>query len=1092
MAELTQGRVDIISRENGTLLSQTAGGSSQSINLTEPSVVRISGTRDMVTQFERQGNDLVLKMRDGSTVRYQKFFLDDADGQHSELVFDDGVNPPEHALFPQTAEGAELASSSVTPTYESLDSVEPLLLADNTNTSMGVITAGGLGVLGLAGLAVGIGGGGGGGGNGGGNDGGTDPGTPVTPGTPAITLNAFAGDDVLDNAEKTTDQVLSGSTSNVEAGQIVTVTLGGQTYNGTVGADGSWSVAIPAAALAGLAAGTTTIGVSVTNAAGTAATGSLPITVAATDPGTPVTPAISLNPFAGDNLLDNSEKTTPQTLSGSTGNVEAGQLVTVTLGGQSYSGSVASDGSWSITVPADALSALASGTTTVTATVTNQAGTAASGSLTLTVETPLTQPGTPVITIDQFAGDDILSNAEKSSNQLLSGSTTNVEAGQIVTITLGDQTFSALVDAQGNWSITLSPAQLNALAAGTVAISAVVTSQAGIEASENRAISVDTPVVTGPPAVTVDDFTGDNQLSNAEKATDQTVTGSTSNIEPGQPVTVTLGGQTYSGSVDAQGNWSVTLPSAALSALAAGETTLTVSVSNAAGNTVTGSLPISVEAPVTQPGEPTVTIGQFAGDDILSNDEKGTAQTLLGTTTNIEAGQTVTVILGGQTYLGTVDGSGNWSVIIPAAALGNLPAGSNAIGGTVSNAAGITTSETRDISVDAPTTEPGVPALTLNDFAGDNDLSNNEKAVDQLVSGTTSNVEAGQLVTVTLGGQTYSASVQADGSWSVTVPSAALNALAAGTTTLTVSVSNAAGDVATATQPITVEAPATQPGQATVTIDAFAGDDILSNSEKASDQLLSGTTTNIPEGQQVTVTLNGETFTATVGADGSWSVTIPASSLAALTAGSAALNATVNDQLGTPVSETRDFLVESSGTTPGTPTLTINAFADDNVLSNDEKLDAQAVSGSTTNVEAGQIVTVTLGGQNYSGTVGADGSWNIAIPANDLLALSAGAASLVVTVSNAAGSTVSDTLGITVEPPVTEPGQPVITINQFAGDDVLSNDEKTSDQLLSGTTTNVEAGQIVTVTLGDQTYSATVGADGSWSLSVPASALAAL
>jgi len=474
MAELTQGRVDIISRENGTLISQSVGSSSQTINLTEPSVVRISGTRDMVTQYERQGNDLVLQMRDGQTVRYQKFFLDDAEGQHSELVFDDGVNPPEHALFPQTAEGAELASSAVTPTYESLDSVEPLLLADNANTSMSVITAGGLGVLGLAGLAVGIGGGGGGGGgNGGGNAGGTDPGTPVTPGTPAITLNAFAGDNVLDNAEKTTDQVLSGTTSNVEAGQIVTVTLGGQ----------------------------------------------------------------------------------------------------------SYSGSVTGDGSWSITVPADALIALASGTTTATATVTNQAGTAASGNLTFNVEPPLTEPGTPVITINQFAGDDVLSNAEKSSDQLLSGSTSNVEPGQVVTITLGDQTISAVVDAQGNWSVTLSPAALNALNAGSLAISAVVTNQAGIEASENRAISVDTPAIPGPPAVTVDAFTGDNQLSNAEKTTDQTVTGSTSNIEPGQVVTVTLGGQTYSGSVDAQGNWSVTLPLAALSVLASGETTLTVSVS---------------------------------------------------------------------------------------------------------------------------------------------------------------------------------------------------------------------------------------------------------------------------------------------------------------------------------------------------------------------------------------------------------------------------------------------------------------------------------------------------------------------------------
>ncbi|SFN17405.1 Ig-like domain (group 3) [Candidatus Pantoea varia] len=1198
MAELTQGRVDIISRENGTLISQSVGSSSQTINLTEPSVVRISGTRDIVTQYERQGNDLVLHMRDGQTVRYQKFFLDDAEGQHSELVFDDGVNPPEHALFPQTAEGAELASNSITPTYESLDSVEPLLLADNANTSMGVITAGGLGVLGLAGLAVGIGGGGGGGGgNGGGNAGGTDPGTPVTPGTPAITLNAFAGDDVLDNAEKTTDQVLSGTTSNVEAGQIVTVTLGGQTYNTTVGADGSWSVTISAAALAGLPAGTTTIDVSVTNAAGTAATGSLPVTVVAADPGTPAGPTISLNPFAGDNLLDNSEKTSPQTVSGSTSNVEAGQqvsvtlggqtynttvgadgswsvaipatallalaagsitlsvsvtsaagsaataslgiqvqapdttpgtpaltiapftgddelsnaektsdqvlsgttrnveagqIVTVTLGGQSYSGSVASDGSWSITVPADALISLASGTTTATATVTNQAGTAASGSLTFNVEPPLTEPGTPVITINQFAGDDVLSNAEKSSDQLLSGSTSNVEAGQVVTITLGDQTFSAVVDAQGNWSVTLSPAALNALNAGSVAISAVVTNQAGTEASENRAISIETPVVPGAPAVTVDEFTGDNQLSNAEKAADQTVTGSTSNIEPGQVVTVTLGGQTYSGSVDAQGNWSVTLPSAALSALAAGETTLTVSVSNLAGDTVTSSLPISVEAPVTIPGEPTVTINQFAGDDILSNDEKGTTQTLSGTTTNVETGQTVTVTLGGQTYVGTVDGSGNWNVTVPANALGNLPAGSNAISATVSNVDGVSASETRDISVETPVTEPGVPALTLNEFAGDNALSNDEKASEQVVSGTATNVEAGQIVTVTLGGQTYSASVQSDGSWSVAVPSAALNALAAGTTTLTASVSNAAGDAVTTSESITVEAPATQPGEATVTINAFAGDDILSNSEKASDQLLSGTTTNIAEGQQVTITLNGETFSATVGADGSWSVSIPASSLAALAAGSATLNATVTDTLGAPVSETRDFLVESAGTSPNAPTLTVNVFAEDNILSNDEKLEAQAVSGSTTNVEAGQIVTVTLGGESYSGTVNPDGSWNIAIPADALSALAAGAASLVVTVSNATGTSVSDTLSITVEPPVTEPGQPTITINQFAGDDVLSNDEKTSEQLLSGTTTNVEAGQIVTVTLGDQTYSATVGADGSWSLSVPASALAAL
>ncbi|PQK81676.1 hypothetical protein, partial [Pantoea ananatis] len=73
----------------------------------------------------------------------------------------------------------------------------------------------------------------------------------------------FAGDNVLDNSEKASDQLVSGTTSNVEAGQTVTVTLGGQTYTTTVGADGSWSLSVPSAALTALAAGTTTLNVTV-------------------------------------------------------------------------------------------------------------------------------------------------------------------------------------------------------------------------------------------------------------------------------------------------------------------------------------------------------------------------------------------------------------------------------------------------------------------------------------------------------------------------------------------------------------------------------------------------------------------------------------------------------------------------------------------------------------------------------------------------------------------------------------------------------------------------------------------------------------
>lgn len=75
MAQLSSGRVDIISRENGTLLSQNSTNASRNVLLTEPSVVRINGTRATVASFERQGDDLILHMQDGTVVRYQRFSL---------------------------------------------------------------------------------------------------------------------------------------------------------------------------------------------------------------------------------------------------------------------------------------------------------------------------------------------------------------------------------------------------------------------------------------------------------------------------------------------------------------------------------------------------------------------------------------------------------------------------------------------------------------------------------------------------------------------------------------------------------------------------------------------------------------------------------------------------------------------------------------------------------------------------------------------------------------------------------------------------------------------------------------------------------
>ncbi|WP_232081759.1 Ig-like domain-containing protein, partial [Citrobacter rodentium] len=106
--------------------------------------------------------------------------------------------------------------------------------------------------------------------------------------------------------------------------------------------------------------------------------------------------------------------------------------------------------------------------------------------------------------------------------------------------------------------------------------------------------------------------------------------------------------------------------------------------------------------------------------------------------------------------------------------LAGLSDGSARVEASVSNAAGNSASATHDYSVDT-----GAPVITINTIAADDILNATEAQSDLVISGTT-NAPAGQTVTVTIGGVDYTAQVQANGSWSVTVPAADVTSIATG------------------------------------------------------------------------------------------------------------------------------------------------------------------------------------------------------------------------------------------------------------------------------------------------------------------------
>lgn len=134
---------------------------------------------------------------------------------------------------------------------------------------------------------------------------------------------------------------------------------------------------------------------------------------------------------------------------------------------------------------------------------------------------------------------------------------------------------------------------------------------------------------------------------------------------------------------------------------------------------------------------------------------------------------------------------------------------------------------------------------------------------------------AGSSVQITLNGKSYTATIQANGSWSFTVPAQDVQQLPDGKLTVTAKVQDAAGKTGQDTHDITVIASAED--LPTITVNTVAGDDVINAQEAQSNVIISGTTTHVTAGQKVTITIQGKDYTTTVDASGNWSFSLPPS-----------------------------------------------------------------------------------------------------------------------------------------------------------------------------------------------------------------------
>ncbi|MDC5554916.1 Ig-like domain-containing protein, partial [Acinetobacter baumannii] len=763
-------------------------------------------------------------------------------------------------------------------------------------------------------------------------------------------------------------------TGTAEPGSTVTVTYpNGDTATVVAGPDGSWSVPNP-----GLNDGDEVEAIA-TDPAGNP---SLPGT-AIVDAVGPNTDGVNftVDSVTADNVINASEASGNVTVTGVLKNVPAdaaNTVVTVVINGQTYTATVDSTaGTWTVSVPGSGLTADADKTIDAKVTFTDAAGNSSSVNDTQTYTIDTTAPDAPVIN-PVNGTDPITGTAEPGSTVTVTypdGSTTTVVAGPDGTWTVpnpglndGDKVTAIATDPAGNPSLP-----------GTAIVDAVGPNTDGVN-------------------FTVDSVTTDNVINASEASGNVTVTGVLKNVPADAAntvVTVVINGQTYTATVDSTaGTWTVSVSGSDLTADADKTIDAKVTFTDAAGNSSSVNDTHTYTVDTVAPNAPVLNPIN-ATDPVSGQAEPGSTVTV-----TYPDGTTATVVAG-------TDGS--WSVPNP----GNLvdgdtvtatatdPAGNTSLPGTGTVSADITAPV---VALDDVLTNDSTPALT----------------------GTVNDPTA--TVVVNVDGVDYPAVNNGDGTW--TLADNTLPTLADGPHTITVTATDAAGNVGNDT--------------AVVTIDTVAPNAPVLDPINATDPV-SG---QAEPGSTVTVTYpDGTTATVVAGTDGSWSVPNPGNLVDGDT-----VTATATDPAG-------------NTSLPGTGTvsadITAPVVALDDVLTNDS---TPALTGTVNDPTA--TVVVNVDGVDYPAVNNGDGTWTLAD--NTLPTLTDGPHTITVTATDAAGNVGNDTAVVTID--TVAPNAPVL--------DPINATDPVSGQ--------AEPGSTVTVTYPDGTTATVVaGTDGSWSVPNP-------
>lgn len=711
-----------------------------------------------------------------------------------------------------------------------------------------------------------------------------------------ISVNGISGDDLLTAVEQQSSLIVSGTTENVASGKEVWVQLGSEIYAATV-KNNHWQTEIPASALSALHNGPATLIAWVKDLHETATT------VREFIVGESLTaPYITLdapyNSFYDGNLEQWAMLT--EVFSGNVTNVAAGSYLNITFGELHYQARVDENGEWRLPVAPHDLLSQSGGDIPLVLSITNEQGETTELSKTIYYN-GFDIGGEARVIINPISGDNIINAREKQTELVISGDSLNVPGGQTVELrfpeALPGYAFFASVDQNGEWRLSLSPDQLNALPAGWVRVEVTVpgddqwSNPNSFPLTSERWVTVESGNSTENVASLTIDSLEDYGRLTLDQLNGLTVSGSATNVADGSEVWLQAGDWAWTGEVH-QGQWQVTIPADKVPDLATGSAIFEATVRNNANGDSAGDTVLINLDPAVPPDGPYVRLDPIWGDDQITRTDSLAPDYLVTGTFTGNDWSNISVTLNGKSYRAQVT-NGSWMAWIPDQDIRALPDGEVPLKvqwGELSDSSTLTLNTDTDAPLFGATLDTVDGQNLITSFeVYDNGMTLSGGVLDASVA------PLGTRVDIEFHNKHYQTTLAGDAAnprWSLTIPAEDMRALNSYDSQIVRVTLGEAGqhNVVNARNLEFTEDEGSRAYTPQMLINPL-GDNIIDQSEVDSVQVLSGTSLYFWTGQQVVVTLDNLRWETTTDSSGHWKIAIPAGTLAGITDGEHLLQA---------------------------------------------------------------------------------------------------------------------------------------------------------------------------------------------------------